>query len=165
MNVMWKKTGLVIMCLVIGFVLGAFLTMAHTGHKLATAMFMLEEKEICQIGIAAEDAYYNQPNVVAVWALENYIKALNEAKEERRPAKVKNPYFILSPDIDLVFTHARLGRLYKQMGNAEKSRYHFEQAISHSKYTKSKYFSPLNTEEDCVRMLEALDKAHSKSLD
>ena len=74
--------------------------------------------------------------------------------------KVKNPYFILTPDIDLLFAHARLGKIYKQMGNDEKSRYHFEQAISHSKNTK---FKSLNTQEDCEKMIDALDKSHIKS--
>lgn len=159
---MWKKIGLVVLCLVIGFVLGVILSMAYSGHKLATAMFMLQEKEIFKIGEAAEDAYYDQPNEVAVWALENYIKTLNEVKEERAHAGVENPYFILAPDIDLVFAHARLGKLYKQVGNAEKSRYHFEQAVSYSKYTKMK---GLDTEEDCVRMVDCLNKAHSKNLE
>ncbi len=159
---MWKKIGLLALCLAIGFVLGVILTLAYSGHKLATGMFMLQEKEIFKVGEVAEDAYYNQPNEVAIWALESYIKTLNEVKEERSHAGVENPYFILSPDIDLVFAHARLGKLYKQMSNAEKSRYHFEQAMSHSKYTKMK---GLNTEEDCVRMLDSLDTVHSKSLD
>lgn len=158
---MWKKIGLVVLYLVIGCALGGILSMAYSGHTLATSMFMLQEKEIYKMGEAAEEAYYNQPNEVVVWALASYIKVLNELKEERSHAEVENPYFILSPDTDLVFAHARLGRLYKQMGSAEKSRYHFEKAISHSKYTK---FKSINTEEDCVRMLDALDKAHSKSL-
>ena len=159
---MWKKIGLIVLCLAIGCVLGAILSMAYFGHKLATGMFMLQEKEIVKMGETAVDAYYNQPNEVASWALENYIKTLNKVKEERNHEGVENPYFILSPDTDLVFAHARLGKLYKQMGNAEKSRYHFEQAISHSKYAKLKCF---NTEEDCVKMLDALDKAHSQSLE
>lgn len=159
---MWKKVGLVVLCLVIGCVLGGILSMAYFGHTLATGMFMLQEKEICKMGETAEDAYYRQPNEVAVWALENYIKTLNEVKDERNQAGVKDPYFILSPDIDLVLAHARLGRLYKQMGNDEKSRYYFEQAISHSKHTKMK---KLDTEEDCMRMLDELDKARSKSLE
>lgn len=159
---MWKKIGLVILCLVTGFILGYILTMANYGRKLATGMFMLQEKEICKMGVAAEDAYYSQPNEVAVWALENYIKTLNEVKEERSQTGVENPYFILSPDIDLVFAHARLGKLYKQMGDAENSRYYFEQAISHSKHTKMK---KLDTEEDCMRMLDELDKTRSKNLE
>ena len=162
---MWKKIGLIVLCLAIGCILGVILNMAYFGHKLATGMFMLQEKEICEMGGTAVDAYYNQPNEVAVWVLESYIKTLNKVKQERSLTRVENPYFILSPDTDLVFAHARLGKLYKQMGNAEKSRYHFEQAISHSKHAESKCFNTLNTEEDCVRMLEALDKAHSKSLE
>jgi L-ribulose-5-phosphate 3-epimerase UlaE len=156
---MWKKIGLAVLGPVIGCVLGVVLSMAYLGRTMATGMFMLQEKEILNIGEAAEDAYYNEPNEVAVWALENYIKTLNELKEERKPAKVKNPYFILTPDIDLLFAHARSGKIYKQMGNDEKSQYHFEQAISHSKNTRLK---SLNTQEDCLKMLDAIDKSHIK---
>ncbi len=157
---MWKKIGPVFFGIVTGCVLGIILSMSYMGRTLATGMFLLQEKEILNIGQAAEDAYHNEPNQVAVWALENYIKTLNNLKEERKPAKVKNPYFILTPDIDLLFAHARLGKIYKQMGNDEKSRYHFEQAISHSKNTK---FKSLNTQEDCEKMIDALDKSHIKS--
>ena len=159
---MWKKIGLIVLCLVTGCVLGTILSMAYFGHKLAAGMFMLQEKEICEMGETAVDACYNQPNEVAVWALESYIKTLNKVKEERSHARVENPYFMLSPDTELVFTHARLGKLYKQMGNAEKSRHHFEQAISLSKRAKLKYL--VNTEEDCVRMLDIVDKARSENL-
>jgi tetratricopeptide (TPR) repeat protein len=154
-----EKVVLVILCLVIGCILGGVLTMAYLGHNMAQAMFMLQEKEIFEMGEAAKDAYYNQPNEVAVWALENYIKILNELKEERSPAKVKNPYIILDPDTDLVFTHARLGKLYEQMGNAEKSEYNFKQAISCSKNT---CFKCISTEEDCLKILDGLDKARNK---
>jgi hypothetical protein len=152
---MWKNIGLVILGLVLGCVLGVFITMAYFGKTMATGMFMLQEKEISQIGEASEDAYHNQPSEVAVWALENYVKTLNELKEERSSLNVKNPYFILSPGTDLVFAHARLGKLYKQLGNDEKCRYHFEQAISLSKDTNLKH---IDTEEDCLRILDALDK-------
>ena len=156
---MWKKIGLVVLGLVVGCVLGVFLSMAYLGRTIATGMFLLQEKEVLNIGKAAEDAYYNEPNEVAVWALENYIKTLNELKEERKPAKVKNPYFILTPDIDLFLAHARLGKIYKQMGNDEKSRYNFEQAISLSKNTGPK---GLNTEDDCLKMIDYLEKTHSE---
>jgi hypothetical protein len=157
---MWKKIGLVVLGIVIGCVLGIVLSMAYMGRTLARGMFVLQEGEVIKIGEAAEDAYYNEPNEVAIWALENYIKTLNDLKEERKPVNVKNPYLILTPDIDLSFAHARLGKIYKQMGNDEKSRYNFEQAISYSKNTKLK---SLNTQEDCEKMLDALDKSHIKS--
>jgi tetratricopeptide (TPR) repeat protein len=158
---MWKKTGLVILGIVIGCVLGVFLSMAYMGHTMATGMFALQEKEIFNIGEAAENAYYNEPNEVAAWALENYIKTLNELKEERKSAEVKNPYFTLAPDIDLLFAHARLGKIYKQLGNDEKARYHFEQALSYSKNTELK---SINTQEDCLKILDALDASHNKGL-
>jgi hypothetical protein len=159
---MWKKIVLVILCLVIGCILGGVLSMAYMGHTLATGMFMLQEKEIGLFGEAAVDAYYNQPSEVAVWALETHIKMLNTVKEERSHAGVENPYFILSPDTDLVFAHARLGKLYKQMGNAEKSEYHFKQAISLGKNTSKAMLKCPNTEEDCLRLLDILDKARNK---
>lgn len=156
---MWKKIGLVVLCLLIGCVLGSILSMAYLGRSISKGMFMLQEEEIFKIGEAAEEAYYNQPNEVAVWALENYVDTLNELKKERNPAGVKDCYFLLSPDTDLVFAHSRLGKLYEQMGNAEKSSYHFEQAIACSKNTPLK---SINTKENCLRMLDRLDKARSK---
>lgn len=156
---MWKKIGLAVLCLVTGCVLGGILSMAYYGHKLATGMFMLQEKEIFKMGEAAVEAYYNQPNEVAVWALVSYITRLNELKEERSHAEVENPYFILSPDTDLVFAHARVGKLYKQMGNAEKSRYHFEQAMSNIKNTRLK---AIKTEVDLIDFTNKLDQELNK---
>jgi hypothetical protein len=155
---MWKKIGLVVLGLVIGCVLGVVLSMAYSGHTLATVMAFFQEKEIIDMGQAAEDAYYNEPNEVAVWALTRYIKTFNELKEERRSAKVKNPYFMLAPGIDLFIAHARLGKIYKQMGKAEKSKYHFEQAMTHKK-------CPDVTEEYCMKFLDEMDKLHSKNVE
>ena len=53
---MWKKIALISICLVIGFVIGCILTMAYTGHTMATTMFMLQEKEIVKMGEAARQA-------------------------------------------------------------------------------------------------------------
>ncbi len=156
---MWKKVVLVILYFAIGCISGGILSMAYLGHNLAKGMFMLQEKEIFEMGEAAEDAYYNQPSEVAVWALENYIKTLNKIKEERGHAGLENPYVILDPDTDLVFAHARLGKLYRQMGNAERSEYNFKQAISCSRDTCFKYIS---TEEDCLVILDGLDKGRNK---
>ncbi|MGA2092673.1 MAG: hypothetical protein ABSH16_04605 [Sedimentisphaerales bacterium] len=155
---MWKKIGLVVLGLVAGFILGVILSMSYFGHTLAIGMFTLQEKEIYNQGQAAEDAFYSEPNEIAAWALTKHIKTLNELKEERRSAKVTNPYFILTPDADLFLSHARLGKIYKQMGKADESKYHFEQAIIYKK-------CPGFTEEDCMKFLDAMDKAHSKNVE
>jgi tetratricopeptide (TPR) repeat protein len=154
-DVMWKKIGLVILGLVIGFVFGFILSMAYSGYTLATGMVFFQGKEIIDMGQAAEDAYYNEPNEAAVWALTKYIEILNETKEWQSSAKVKKSPFYIDPNHAFFLSHARLGKIYKRMGKTEESRYHFEQAITHSK-------SRANTEEDCLKTLDALDKLHDK---
>ena len=152
---MWKKIGLVILGLVIGGVLGSVGTMAYCGYSLAKCMFMLQEKEILRIGERAEEAYHNQPNEVAAWALTSYIETLKELKEERSVAESENPYLLLTPDRDLVFAHGRVGQLYKEMDNAEKSRYHFKEALSYCSSNGPKF---IKTEADLMNYINKLDE-------
>ena len=140
---------------VIGVALGHIITMASQGYEIASAMFMLQEKEIFEMEEAAVQAYYNEPNEVAVWALENHIKTLNRLKEERSSAEVENPYFIFPPFQPLVFTHTRLGQLYKKMGYIEKSRHNFEQAMSNIENAGLK---GIKTEEDLIAFMNRLDQ-------
>ena len=144
-----------LLAFVIGLALGYIITTAFTGYKIASAMFMLQEQEILEMEEVAVQAYYNEPNEVAVWALENHIKTLNRLKEERSPSDVENPYFILSPAQSLVCTHARLGQLYKKMGCVEKSKHNFEQAMSNIENAKLK---AIKTVEDLVALINRLDK-------
>ena len=144
-----------LLAFVIGLALGYIITMAFTGYKIASAMFMLQEQEILEMEEVAVQAYYNEPNEVAVWALENHIKTLNRLKEERSSSDVENPYFILFPAQSLVCTHARLGQLYKKMSCVEKSKHNFEQAMSNIENAKLK---AIKTEEDLVALINRLDK-------
>ena len=167
---MWKRIGLIVISLLVGCGLGVVLTMIYAGHTLAAGMFLLQDREMCSMGAAAENAYYNEPNEVAVWAMSNYIKTLSRIKEERMSAEVENHYFVLSPVTDLVYAHMRLGNLYKKMGNTEKSRYHFEQAISLSKITLNAEedclkVEGLNTQEDCLERIALIDKKCGKDLE
>jgi len=140
---------------VIGLAVGFIITAAFSGDKMARVMFMLQEGEIIEMEDAAVQAYHNQPNEVAIWALENHIKTLNRLKEERSSAEVENPYFILSPTQSLVLTHTRLGQLYKKMGYVEKSKHNFEQAMSNIKNARLK---AVKTEEDLIALINRLDQ-------
>lgn len=154
-EVMRKTIIFTLLGFVIGIALGCIITMVFEGYKIASGMFMLQEKEIFEMEEAAIQAYYNEPNEVAAWALENYIKTLNKLKEERSSAEVENPYFILSPAQSLVFTHARLGQLYKKMGYVEKSKHNFEQAMSNIENARLKV---IKTEEDLIAFINRLDE-------
>jgi tetratricopeptide (TPR) repeat protein len=154
-DIMRKTIIFTVLGFAIGLALGCIITMASTGYKIATAMFMLQEKEIYEMEEAAVQAYHNQPNEVAIWALENYIKTLNRLKEERSSAEVENPYLILSPAQSLVLTHARLGQLYKKMGYVEKSKHNFEQAMAN---IESAGLKAIKTEEDLIALIKRLDQ-------
>ncbi len=140
---------------VIGLAVGFIITVAFFGPKTAQVMFMLQEKEIYEMEDAAVQAYHNQPNEVAIWALENYIKTLNKLKEQRSSAEVENPYLILSPARSLVLTHTRLGQLYKKMGHVEKSKHNLEQAMSNIEKAGLKV---IKTEEDLIAFINRLDQ-------
>jgi hypothetical protein len=159
---MWKKIGHIILGAVVGFILGWFSNMAYSGYHMAKAMFMFQEYEIFNQQESAEDAYFHQSPEVAVWALEHYCTAVEKVMEQRGPAVDTESFVLLSPEYDLTFAHTRLGKLYGQLGNADKSQYHFDQALTHAKATNLK---TLNTKEDCLRYLEAMDsKAQEKGI-
>jgi hypothetical protein len=152
--IMWKITQMSL-CLVAGFALGYIVSMANSGHKVAQGMFLLQEMEVIHMQEAAMQAYFNESNEVAVWALENCVETLNRLTDERSPADVENPFIMLVPDQFFVLSHARLGLLYKKMGEVEKSKYNFDQAISLRKRTKMKAF---DNEENLIEFLTELDK-------
>lgn len=79
---MKKTIILTLLGFVIGLAIGCIATMAFLGHKLASSMFVLQEKKIFEMEEASVKAYYDQPAEVAIWALENYISTLNKLKEE-----------------------------------------------------------------------------------
>lgn len=151
---MKKTIILTLLGFVIGLAIGCIATMAFLGHKLASSMFVLQEKKFFEMEEASVKAYYDQPAEVAIWALENYISTLNKLKEERASAEVENPYFLLRPDHSLVFSHARLGQLYKKLNNTEKHKYHLEQAMSKSKEIN---FPAFDTEEKLIDFIHKVD--------
>jgi len=156
---MLKRIGFIVLSAVVGFILGWVSNMAYSGYNLAGAMFMLQEYEILNQRESAEDAYFHQSPEVAVWALENYCTTIEEVKKQRGPVADSESFVLLTPEIDLTFSHVRLGKLYGQLGNADKSQYHFDQALTHAKAGNLK---TLNTKEDCLRHLDAWDKTTSK---
>lgn len=151
---MKKTIILTLLGFVVGLAIGCIATMTYYGHSLATFMLSSQEREIFEMEEASVKAYYDQPAEVAIWALENYISTLNRLKEERASAEVENPYFLLRPDHSLIFSHARLGQLYKKLNNTEKHKYHLEQAMSKSKEIN---FPSFDTEEQLIDFIHRVD--------
>jgi hypothetical protein len=147
---------LILVGVVFGVLAGYFGAMARYGHSVATFMLSSQEMEIIEFENSAVDAYYNEPTEAAVWALETYIGTLNRLKEERSSGGGENPYLFLRPDDALMCSHARLGQLYKKLDNSEKSKYHFEQAMSKRQETDR---PPFGTEEELIAFVHNEDSA------
>ena len=151
-----KKTIIItIITVIIGFTAGGIIAISYFAPGMSSAMFMLQEVEIAMMEEAAVQAYSDEPNEVAVWALENHIKTLNRLKEERSSAEVEDPYVIISPDQSLVLTHTRLGLLYKKMNNQLKSTHHFEQAMSHIENARLR---GIKNQDDLITLVNRMDQ-------
>ena len=145
---------LILVGVVFGVLTGYFGAMALYRHSVATFMLSSQEMEIIEFENCAVDAYYNEPTEAAVWALETYVGTLDRLKEERSSGGGENPYLFVRPDISLVCSHARLGQLYKKLDDSEKSKYHFEQAMSKRQETKMPSF---DTEEELIAFVHDAD--------
>jgi len=151
-----------LLALVIGIVTGLVGGIAYFGPGMARSMFMFQEAEVVRFEEAAVDAYHNQPTEVAIWALEYNINTMNMFKEQRASADTEDPYVLLTPDISLVFSHARLSQLYKKLNNEDKYKYHVEKAIAINNDTR-KY--KIDTEEKLIDIINRLDAASQNKKD
>lgn len=149
-----KKYIIVILSLLMGVGIGYFLAIIHIGHVTAKTMFMLQEKEISELGKSAYKAYLDESTKVGIWALEEYVNALNRIIKERSNSFKKRLFFIISPETELLLTHGRLMLLYKKINKPEKAKYHLKQALSFAKKSKLQ----IKTEQDLIDFLKNLDK-------
>ncbi|MFO7869874.1 MAG: hypothetical protein R6V03_00370 [Kiritimatiellia bacterium] len=73
----------------------------------------------------SEQAYYHEEPEVAAWALKDYISMANEYSSNQFVEPVDTEYYVL-------LSHARLARIYKQLGQREKREKHLTQALEYS---------------------------------
>lgn len=156
---MAKKTiVLTIIGLVIGLVIGIGLgyigSMAYLGHELARGMFMLHDMELVRNENSAIKAYLNETPEVGIWALENYIKAMNRVIKERKVDNNKPYFFIIESEPTLRFAHVRLALLYEKTGNDLKRKENFEKAFE---YCDSMKIEREHLEEKLIELVAKLD--------
>ena len=90
---MWKIILLAAACLIVGFIVCGFVFVAYFMPIYARMMFVIQEGEVIKFSEAAMDAYYNEPNETAVWALNYYIRAVSEMAKERDPSGGEDRFF------------------------------------------------------------------------
>ena len=129
---MAKKTiAFTILGLLIGIGLGSIFTMVYLGRELSGAMFLYHEAELFRNEDAAIQAYLNESPEVGIWALENYIKAMNRVIKERKVDNNKQFFVMIEPEPTLRYAHVRLALLYEKTGNKLKRKENFEKAFEY----------------------------------
>ena len=152
---MAKKTiAFTIIGLVIGIGFGITGTMAYLGRELATGMFMLQDAELIRNEDSAIQAYLNESPDVGIWALENYIKAMNRVIKERKVDNNKQYFFMIETEPTLRYAHVRLALLYEKTGNDLKRKENFEKAFE---YCDSMKIEREHLEERLIELVTKLD--------
>ena len=118
--------------LLLGFGLGVVSNMVYIGYKISSTMFVLQEVELLLNEEAAIKAYLNEKPEVGIWAIENFINALNRVIEERREAGNDEYFFMIGDRKEILkYDHVRLALLYEKTGNDLKRKENFEKAFEY----------------------------------
>jgi len=149
-----KIIGFTLLGLVIGIVLGCIFTMAYMGPTCAKGMFMLQEAELIRSEDAAIQAYLNESPETGIWALENYINALNRVIKEREIRNNKHLFLMISTKVTLREAYVRLALLYGKIGNEAKRKENFEKAFE---YCDSMNIERELLEERLIQIVTTLD--------
>ena len=112
--------------------------MAYFGRELSGAMFMLHDAELIRNEDSAIQAYLNESPEVGIWALKNYIKAMNRVIKERKVDNNQPFFMMIEPESTLRFAYVRLALLYEKTGNDLKRKENFEKAFEYCESMKMK---------------------------
>jgi hypothetical protein len=130
-----KKTWFIcIGCLIGGLVVGAFCGVLYTTKQFAETLALLKETELSESGERAFQAYQNETNSVAIYALTQDINTLQDAKELGN-----NPFFATPTEIQrrLMVNHARLAKLFAESGQTNASMAHIAEALKYAQETSA----------------------------
>jgi hypothetical protein len=157
---MLKKILLIAVFCVTGFLIGGIVNTAIVSRNMSKGLltFTSSEMEVCTLGKAANEAYFEEPNEAAVKALRAYLQSLDGLMAEQNVGESKRGYFLLS-SVDGVMARARLGNLYYRMGQKDKAQEHFRLATVCAKGT---CFEAMKTEEEWLKLVQCMDEAAVK---
>ena len=104
----------------------------------------------------AFDAYMNGSADIGIWALEGVAKEYELLLKD----EIEYQFIYDKPTLyaDLMFTNARLAKLYKETGNVDKVKFHGEQTLHYAQlaYTNKEHYSSLSK---IMESVEKLDKS------
>jgi len=121
---MKRKNVFYVLIFFIGFALGLFITFLIVERQVSKEVTFLQEVYFAKNFFKSDRVYLTQKPEFAVWFLEDLLKEVN----------TNSSYTGLSPmtfDWNLFEAHARLAKMYQDMGKTELAEQHFREAIDY----------------------------------
>ena len=138
--------------LAVGTTVGWKLTSIRARDNCLFFLNGMARSEIHAQEMASTDAYLNDSPEVAIWAMNDLLATygrLSHAPHPHPEEQAERTRFATA------MAHARLARLYGQLGQADKQRIHEAKALDLGNFTNA---------DDMQARMNALDKAQEKQL-
>jgi hypothetical protein len=146
-----KKLTIAVVYILIGIIIGSFGTMSWVGIKMAKTLLFLKEVELGKSGSMAWEGYNSGNSSIAIWALQQHLKNLDEYSELDWPYKSVM-------EMDSFITHARLAKLYKELGQVKDKDIQLSKALAISKTSTKTALNSLTNEQLIFDWVDEFDK-------
>ncbi len=153
----FKKLTIAVVYILIGIIIGSFGTMSWVGIKMAKTFLFLKEVELGKSGSMAWERYNSGNPSIAIWALQQHLKNLGEWSKIMEDPEIDWPYKD-NIEIELIITHGRLAKLYKDTGQTEGKEVHLKEALSISQSSDKPAFNCLSNEALLFDKVAVFDK-------
>ena len=112
-------------------VAGTYLViMPHYTKKAAQTFFTAEAYKLGEAAHRSFRAYKHESKPVAIYALSEYLLAMKKAQDIPENVRLVDDRGLY---LDMMLTHARLGRLYAETEQTDLSAQHFSEALKCAK--------------------------------
>ena len=147
--------------LLLGLALGYLFTIIRLGAKAAESLAFANDKQVVELGSRAFKAYQHEDRSVAIYALTDYLAALQDAEN----VGAHDSIFLPETELQrcLMFTHARLAKLLANSERADASADHLTEALKYAQETgkdsrKIARFSSITNESQLFDILSTFDQ-------
>ena len=144
-----KKYAILVAILTLGVVLGAVGALLYSTKLTARALLDVKSGELYRSYEVATEASKSQPAAVAIWALEQHLKLIDEFR--------KIGYSRRFLDVQAIIVHARLAKLYEGLGEVDKSRNEVDSALEVAKSSNSPGLAKITSKERLFVFLAGVD--------
>jgi hypothetical protein len=149
--------------LVGGLVIGIFSGAVYATKQFAEALALLKAAELTESGDRAFQAYQHESNSIAIYALMQDVKTLQDAQKLG-----KNPFYATSTEVQrrLMLDHARLAKLFAEISQTDASTNHIAEALKCAQETgvDSNTVARFSTITNETQLFETLAKFDQKGV-